>query len=165
MDHVSQWIATLFTLTNHPFDVLPRIAIVLHGLNNLNNSIYILHILFNEFRLDPKDILLFLQFFHPLLLISFDLLVLLPSNILQPFFLFVLHLLVLRVIFTGCLVECPELDTLYLGKFYVLEWLIFKVLNLWFIFGTFFLLDLFLGLLSFAFDVNVPFMLRLHESL
>lgn len=109
MNHVGQGIAILLALTDHSRDVVPRITVILHGLDDFDDRVNISDVLFDVFGFKFVNVLLFLKLSYSLILVSFDLIVLLPSDSLDIFFLLVLVLLVVHVIQTHSLVESREL--------------------------------------------------------
>jgi hypothetical protein len=116
VDVVGQRVAVLLALLDHPGDVLPGIAIVLHGLDDFDNGIHVLDILLNVLGLELVDVLLLLQLFDSLILILFDLLVLFPGDLLELLVLFILSGLVFQKILIACIIERRVFPT---GEFLV----------------------------------------------
>ena len=128
---VSQRIAIFLTLGDHSGDVVPWIAIFLHCFNDFNNGVNIADIFLYVLRFDFVNILLKLKFSDPLILISFNLIILFPRYSFNVFFFLVLEFFVILEILVHWLIKSSQLFTGKIEIFCILIRRKFKVLNLW----------------------------------
>lgn len=111
MDHVSQGVSILLTLTDHAGNVIPRVPIVLHRLYDLYDRIHIGYVLLNVFSFQLVNVLLLLQFTHSNILVLLYLVVLLPCYPLHVLLIVMLVLLVICIVLPHCLIESLKLST------------------------------------------------------
>jgi len=109
MYHVGKRISVLFAFADHAGDIVPRITVVFHSLDYLDDSIYIGNVLLNVPSLQNVNILLLLKFFYSLILVLFDLVILFPCNSFNVFFFLMLAFLVFQEILTDSFIKSLEL--------------------------------------------------------
>lgn len=89
MDSIGQWITIFLTFSNHPRNIFPWVAIVLHGFDNFDNRIYILNIFLDVLGFYFIYVLFLLQFSYSFVLILFYLFILFPCYLSKLFLLFI----------------------------------------------------------------------------
>ncbi len=105
VNHISQRITVLFAFTYHSGYVIPRVPVIFHGFDNLDNGIYICNIFLNIFSFKLINVLLLLKFSYSFVLIFFDLVILFPCYSFNVLFFFVLILFVILEIQRDCLIK------------------------------------------------------------
>lgn len=162
MDHIGKWITVFLTFAHHSWYIIPRISVILHSFDNLNDSINISYIFLNILGFEFVDILFLLKFSDSFILILFDLVILFPGDSLDILLFLMLTLFVVDKIFRDSFIESCILLAWLSQVFCIFVWRKLKILDFRFfllLFGRWFLLWLFLGLfveqVSFVFRFQV----------
>lgn len=109
MDHVRQRVPVLPAFVYHPPDVLPRVPVLLHRLDNFYDRLHVRNVLLNVLSFNFIDILLLLKLLHPLILVLFYLVIFLPRDSFIVFLILMLRLFILQEILPHRFIESLEL--------------------------------------------------------